>query len=135
MPALEKRRPEIEGSIGWDDGEKLVQLMDMLMLSPTVVVARSSLALTDWPSAFAVNNNAKLKARILLISPILGYPTVARFAFLGGTINQRALLLLKGVEQLADLLRGHLAVRLCLAVVGLLLARLGLRRLLFVLPA
>ena len=124
VPPLENRRPRIEGSFGWDDGVKLVQVMDRVTLSPTEVAARSRLALTFWPSALAASNNTKLNARILLISPILGYPTVARLVFLGGAIN--TLLLLEGVEQLANLLRGHLAVRLCLAGVGLLLAGLGL---------
>ena len=98
MPALENRRPLIEGSIGCDDGEKLVQVMAKVTLSPTDVAERSRLALTAWPSALAASNNKKLNARILLISPIFGNHAAVRFAFLDGTINQRALLLLEIVE-------------------------------------
>ena len=107
--------------------------MDRVTLSPTEVAARSRLALTFWPSAFAASNNTKMNARILLISPILSYTTIARLAFLGGAIN--TLLLLDGVEKLANLLRGHLTIRFCLSGVGLLFAGLGLRLFFFVLPA
>ena len=132
---MAKRRPGIEGSIGWDEGEKLVQVTDRVTLSPIDVAARSRLALTSWPCAFDTNSNAKLKARILLISPILGYSPAACFAFLDGSINQGAFLLLEVVEQLAHLLRGHLAVRLRLTGVGLFLALAWLGLFLFVLFA
>ena len=135
VPALEKRRPAIEGSIGWDDGEKLVQLMDKVTLSPIEVAERSRLALTFWPSALAASSIIRLNANVRFISPVFYDDPLVHLAFLNGAINQRAFLLFEGVEQLVNLFPGHLAVRLRLVGIGLLFAGIGLRLFLFVLSA